>query len=443
MRHLTLTYANRTKRHHHHQAPRLLPILLLLREHHEQICTQPDLKLSDLLQTLLAKYLQPPTNWFENKLMDDDCLVMLDGLDEVANTNQRQRVGQWVNQQMSHYPRAQFILTSRPHGYFDHPLERVNVVLAVQPFNTQEIGQFLENWYLQNEIKRRLGRDDPAVRGKAQNLAVDLKKRIVDHAALAAMAINPLLLTMIAIVHDNRGALPGRRVELYAEICDVLLGRRQEAKGLAAPLSAVQRRRVLQALAFALMEANTRSCSLPDGGRYIQDRLGRVAGPIENAENFLRDVENLSGLLVQREFGVYEFVHKSFQEYLAAVEVKEANLGDYLLDKLTDPWWEETIHLYAVQAGDISSLLKTVLTNPTIVGLSLVYNCLEEGAEVSLDLRQKLLGRVEAGLESPDPEVARLAAEVKLSQRLKRLVRLDDHHAIDPEYVIPFLYRFY
>lgn len=121
LQHLTLTYGKQAQRCHHRQAPRLLPILLLLREHHKQICAQPDLKLSDLLQTLFAKYLQPPTGWFQNKLMKGNCLVMLDGLDEVADADQRQRVGQWINQQMSHYPRARFILTSRPHGYLSGP----------------------------------------------------------------------------------------------------------------------------------------------------------------------------------------------------------------------------------------------------------------------------------------------------------------------------------
>ena len=129
--------------------------------------------------------------------------------------------------------------------------ERVDTVLDIQPFNLEQMGQFLNNWYLQNEIRRQ-NRDDAGVRQQAAAKAADLKKRILTHPALAAMAVNPLLLTMIATVHDNRGALPGRRVELYGEICDVLLGRRQEAKGLTDILSAAQKQRVLQTLALEL-----------------------------------------------------------------------------------------------------------------------------------------------------------------------------------------------
>jgi len=44
------------------------------------------------------------------------------------------------------------------------------------------------------------------------------------------LAVNPLLLTVIAIVHWNRKRLPEQRVDLYDECVDVLLGQRKEAE---------------------------------------------------------------------------------------------------------------------------------------------------------------------------------------------------------------------
>ena len=46
---------------------------------------------------------------------------------------------------------------------------------------------------------------------------------------------------MIATVHRYRASLPGKRVALYAEICEVFLGKRQEARGIAQELSAAQK----------------------------------------------------------------------------------------------------------------------------------------------------------------------------------------------------------
>jgi len=69
------------------------------------------------------------------------------------------------------------------------------------------------------------------------------RKTCVD-GALLDMAVNPLLLTMIATVHLYYGTLPGARVTLYKAVCDVFLNRRSH---LAQELRAEQRQLVLQA----------------------------------------------------------------------------------------------------------------------------------------------------------------------------------------------------
>ena len=68
------------------------------------------------------------------------------------------------------------------------------------------------------------------------------------------LAVNPLLLTMITLVHKERNSLPGRRVELYSEICEVVLGKRQAAKDLPSDLTPAQKRRVLEPLAWHMMD---------------------------------------------------------------------------------------------------------------------------------------------------------------------------------------------
>ena len=75
-------------------------------------------------------------------------------------------------------------------------------------------------------------RDDPGVRMTAQEGGDDLLQRLRKTPALSDLAVNPLLLTMIATVHRYRSSLLGRRVELYAEICEVFLGKRQQARGM-------------------------------------------------------------------------------------------------------------------------------------------------------------------------------------------------------------------
>ena len=118
----------------------------------------------------------------------------------------------------------------RALGYRDNPLSGVNV-LDVRPFNSEQVTSFVQRWYVANEIKAQQ-RDDPGVRKDARTGARDLLDRLHGAPALSDLAVNPLLLTMIATVHRYRSSLPGRRVELYAEICEVSLGKRQQSRGI-------------------------------------------------------------------------------------------------------------------------------------------------------------------------------------------------------------------
>lgn len=66
---------------------------------------------------------------------------------------------------------------------------------------------------------KAVGKEDEGVRQEAKKQANDLLQRLHMRPTLGELTRNPLLLTMIATVHSTRNALPGRRVELYAEIC--------------------------------------------------------------------------------------------------------------------------------------------------------------------------------------------------------------------------------
>jgi energy-coupling factor transporter ATP-binding protein EcfA2 len=429
--HLAITYAKRAQRRYHAKAPKLLPILLYLRDVREAIAEAPQISLVDLiLQQPNIRSLNPPPQWFQQQLQRR-CLVMLDGLDEVANPDHRRLVSAWVDHQIQLYPKAVFILTSRPHGYRSAPLSRAGTLLEVQPFNMAQMKQFIQNWYLQNERMRRAGNDDPGVRAIARHQALELINRIQKNAPLAAMATNPLLLTMIATVHCFRGALPGQRVELYAEICDVLLGRRHYAKGIDGSLTASQKKSVLQVLALNRMRHRTEEFTAVTGGVVIQKQLSAVAGDTLYPEEFLTHIETGSGLLVEDRAGTYKFAHRSFLEYLAAVQIKEQGQEMMLTRFIDDTWWEETIRLYAAQQ-DASNLIWAALQKQTVQSLSLAYDCMREALSVSdRSVRTELELLLDKGLESDDPNLFRLAVEVRLSRRLKELVRLDDAIEID------------
>ena len=437
LKHLTLIYAK--KQNKVYKAPKLIPVLLYLRDIRRLIVGEQPPNLPQLIrqhiQNLPAQPpLTPPNHWIEDQLKIGKCLVMLDGLDEVADSNERTQVSQWVNQQIETYRKNLFILTSRPHGFKSAPIEQVGTVLEVLPFNFRQVKQFIQSWYLQTEIMSRAGRDTPAVRSEAQNNANDLIERIMDNRAIADMANNPLLVTMIATVHYCGSALPGRRVELYQRICDLLLGPRQEAKKIKTPLTGEQKKSVLRVLALALMEQKTREFTPAQGQDLIQEKLERVAGSTLTSSQFLKQIKEFSGLLVEREQGVYEFAHLSFQEYLAAAQVKELQQDNLLTENLQDPWWAETIRLYAAQS-DATNLIRQAIADPSVNSLTLAWDCLQESLEIEPEICEQLEEMLEDGLESEDPEIAKLAAEVKLSRRLNNLFEMEENLEIDTSYI--------
>ena len=89
VKHLALTFAHRRSPRPGLPPRRHLPILLFLREHTQPIGQNPDAELSELVAGHLKekRQLDVPATWFGAQLQANRCLVLLDGLDEVAIRN--------------------------------------------------------------------------------------------------------------------------------------------------------------------------------------------------------------------------------------------------------------------------------------------------------------------------------------------------------------------
>ncbi|HEV2765997.1 MAG TPA: NACHT domain-containing protein, partial [Pyrinomonadaceae bacterium] len=193
LRHVALVLAANRQRRHRVRA--YTPVLLFLRDHTNAVTRENPPPLGKLLQDYFEggsfANLKPPPGWFEKQLQAGKCLVLLDGLDEVAEVSQRRAVSTWVDAQIKTYPRSRFLLTARPQGYTDAPLERADVVLEVQPFDAAQVWKFVENWYLANEVMSSGGRLDAGVRRRAREEANDLMSRLRAVPTLHALTVNP------------------------------------------------------------------------------------------------------------------------------------------------------------------------------------------------------------------------------------------------------------
>ena len=422
------------------RARRDAPILLYLREHAATIAANPQVSLPMLAAEVLVRYgLTEPTGWFDGQLRAGRCLVLLDGFDEVAVQSDRQAISDWVSAQVTRYPDNDFVVTSRPLGYQSAPIDGA-ITVQTQPFTPNQVRRFVHAWYLA-ENRQATATDDPTIVTKSREDADDLLSRLHDAPGLRPLTVNPLLLTMIAIVHRHHGALPGSRAELYAQICQVLLWRRQTAKKLAVEPGGEQKERLMRVLAYEMMLRKAADIPVGQAATILKPAVRRIV-PGLPVEEFLSDAA-ASGFFVEREAGKLAFAHLTFQEYLAAAHIKDKNLLDRLANSVDDAWWRETILLY-VAGADASPVVEACLSANTVPALALAFDCADEAGELAEGLRERLDALLATGLApSAGPALRQLLVAVTLARHFRPAIETASGTQICRQLVTTGIYQFF
>jgi hypothetical protein len=421
--------------------PRRLVVLLYLRDHAAAIAADPGITLAALLRTRLPRDLAAtePGRWFESRLAGGDCVVLLDGLDEIAEADHRKAVVDWVEHQVPSCPKCSFVVTSRPHGYEANPLNGF-AVLQTRRLTDEQVRRFVHSWYLTAE-KHSTNANTTDVATQAEENAADLLDRLRRTPALLDLTHNPLLLTMIANVHRYRGALPGSRADLYKEICEVLLWRRHETKGLRPQVRGDQQIAVVRELAFHMMLQRQRDLPYTDVLSVFNNVLPRYSSTV-TAVDFLTEVGK-NGLLIERENGSYAFTHLTFQEYLAAAHIHESRQPEILTSVVGDPWWRETILLYAAQT-DATPVVEACLTADTSPALALAFDCAATARALDPECRHWLDVLMSEGIATAaDPARRRLLAGVMVVRQLHTAVQVEGGGQVCTEPVARAVYQLF
>ncbi|MES9904112.1 MAG: SUMF1/EgtB/PvdO family nonheme iron enzyme [Sedimenticola sp.] len=410
----------------------VLPIPLALRqigrylkEHHlnDDGTDGHAILLQFLVQSLKNERIEITADFFDDWLTKGHAIVVLDGLDEVADPLLRRRVSRLVDAFCRAYPDCRYVVTSRIVGYTDaSQLTEGFATTRVCDFTMGDVRAFLSQWH-------RLVAVGQMGAGETANVAAakqteQLLDSIEKSDRVRELAINPLMLTVIALIHRDRVKLPDRRAELYHEAVEVLLGKWDEARGVQESFviddrqfDISDRRLVLQHLALVMHEQDLKEIDAEPLSKILARQLSdSVTDPkaLDAAvERFLNVIQERTGLLIARAEGAYAFSHLTFQEYLAALCIAgRDDYVEYTLTHTAEEWWREVILL---EAGYLSTQSKERTTRlirsiadskgepAPYHNLVLAAECVRDAGANRIvgDLESELRNRLQCELQTP------------------------------------------
>jgi formylglycine-generating enzyme required for sulfatase activity len=310
-----------------------LPILLPLSGYANAL-EQGDLPLDEyIVQFYRDRGIDLPVGGLlEQALASGGVLLLLDGLDEVKQLERRHTVVTRVVEFFSYHRRAgnKFVITSRIVGYPEvRPRVEGLAECTLVDFDEEEVEAFIDQWTIALEQAAR--GVNPVAEEEAESEKRELLEAVRHNPGVRALAANPLLLTILALMKRQGISLPEKRVELYEKYVDTLLYHWNLARSLDGrgghSLDVRDTLKILAPLALWMHRTSPGVGLVKEVG--LRDELERIysgrgaKAPEEAADAFLDDLRRHSGLLLDRGARQYGFIHLTFQEYLAAVALAQ------------------------------------------------------------------------------------------------------------------------
>lgn len=295
-----------------------------------------------------------PPEWVHRRLLSGNALLLVDGVDELV-ARRRPAVRVWLAGLLGAYPSVRVVVTSRPTAVGSRWLAHEGFrSVVLEPMTPADVQVFLRRWHealLDSAPAPALLPCRPdEVHEHQRALLAQLQAR----AHLRALARNPLLCAMLCALNlDRRARLPRDRVALYTAALDMLLERRDADRNVAAEIhaSAGEKLVLLRVLAWWLNENGRTDLSREQALARLRERLLGMPNVRESAEVLLDHLVERSGVIRSPALGRIDFIHRTFQEFLAAKEAVDRDSIDLLVDRSRSDLWRETVLMACAQGS--------------------------------------------------------------------------------------------
>jgi len=368
-------------------------------------------------------------SWWPLQGSAEKMLVLLDGLDEVTESERRQAICDWIDEEASVNRNRCFILTTRRTGYAASEgieLKGTHEKAVLADLDKGQQKKFLQKWfraataYEQENVRRRSDESSPEEQADALYAYIypednQSSGELVDgmerkrRRGVQEIAVIPLLLKLMALLYKLRGYKPDSRISLYRLVFKYLLHGREKARKLALDIDPEQSETVLAQLAYTMHKQRRLDCSEKEMKDAMELRFRSQNTPV-TLDKFFTFIVGRSGIL-KPNGEAYRFWHKTFQEYLASREMaRQSRSSDDFVGSIVrhfgdTAWeWDETLKFYFAQVEDwvfdsfmeqlfVAGMATDVLDN----NLQLMQTMIREAKECSVTA---LCGKLN------DPEIA-------------------------------------
>lgn len=270
-------------------------------------------------------------------------VFIFDGVDEVVKR------APWISAAIhdlpNRFPSCQIIVSARSTGTYPELSSFLGLTLL--PFTPEQVEFFVRGWFIES----------PAV-------ADSVVSHLRSVPAVADIARNPLLATVLCVLASNDVPLPRGELAMYAERMNLLLGHydiHKKTKRLDSHHTLL--RTVARQIALGLHKDNLRSAPLDVLQQIANKAMAQInSRPSREKVNLavVELVDPCNILVPMTNEGGFGFGHLRYQEYLCAEELHHNRSID-LLPLLSSPWWRSVIVFFCRLHGSVEFLINDVI----------------------------------------------------------------------------------
>jgi energy-coupling factor transporter ATP-binding protein EcfA2 len=276
-------------------------------------------------------YMGKTDQWFlddhavHDYLENGSSLVMFDGLDEIFEAGDRERVMHEIAGFAQRYPRAKIVVTSRLVGYKEQILRDAGFAhFGIQDLDDGQIETFIKGWFALTfpQQPQQAAQRVERVWGSVQR-----------SKPIRLLAGNPMLLTIMGLLAREE-ELPRERAKFYEKAVEVLCHHWDANRNLDLPedryLNADDKKALLRRIAMKMQsgEVGLKGNIIQEDDlvheiqNFLMDQQWQpnAAEAKKAARRMIQQLRERNYILCLRGPLLYGFVHRTFLEYLTAAE---------------------------------------------------------------------------------------------------------------------------